>query len=245
MAYESLQAILEEAGMSHAQLAERPYGAINGTNKIFTVSHKPLTDRNYDDVVDENDVFVLVNGNPASVSGVDAINGVITLETAPPNGAEVLVDYRYSPIPLETVQQRRTEAQDYINSAMKPVDDCAPYDFSYSSQVNPANSTVRAMTRIYAAAMLLIRDYGFNQDSELTSKDGYKKLELVTGTKNEPGMLANFIKTGGVCGNSAYDTIDTVEASSDGDLFGKYDSGRSDYDLDEHSDRAFWRNDNG
>lgn len=243
-AYESLQAILEEAGMSHQQLAEKPYGSVDGTNRIFTTPHKPLSDRNYDDVVDINDVFVLVNGAPATVESIDAINGVITLVNAPAADVEVLVDYRYSPIPLSVADTRRREAQDYINQNMKRVDPCAPYTGAF----NPGNgqtlidNTIRTMVRLYAAGLLLVRDYGFNQDTELTSKDGYKKLEMVTGAstrgKFDPGMLDAFMAIGGVCGgdNEEISTggIGAFETSSDGSIFDAFDdTARPDSELNQ------------
>lgn len=249
MAYESLQAILEEAGLSHVQLSEVPHGVVDGTNKVFTISQKPLTDRNYDDVVDVTDVFVLVNGSPATVSAIDATNGVITLQAAPAANAEVLIDYRYSPIALTTVDQRRTEAQDFINSQMVTVDPCAPYTgvFNPTGGQTLIDNNIRQMVRIYAAAMLLIRDFGFNQDTELTSKDGYKKMELVTGAWNhgkfEPGMLDGFMKIGGVCGGDAADAttggLGGVLTDSSGDLFGVFDAStppRSEFDEDSCED---------
>lgn len=219
--YESLQAILEEAGMSHQQLAETPYGTADGTNKIFTVAHKPLSDSNYDDAVTPADVLVLVNGVPATVSSVVAATGVITLASAPAADATLLIDYRYSPTTLEAMEQRRVEAQQWVDDAMKQAGDCAPYtEADFTNNDHLPHPTIRALTRLYAAAQLLIRDYGFNQDTELTSKDGFKKLELINGTKTEDGMLARFIATGGVCGGTGpQGVLDDIAAASDGDLF--------------------------
>lgn len=218
--YESLQAILEEAGLSHQQLAEVPFGTADGANKQFTTAQKPLSDSNYDDVVDADDVLVLVNGNPAEVDTVDAPRGIITLKNAPAEDSEVLIDYRYSAIPVNTVKQRREEAQQWVNDMMKQAGDCAPYDYDFDDDTKQPHPTIRAIIRYYAAAQLLIRDYGYNQDTEDTSKDGFKKLELINGAKGEKGMLDQFIAAGGVCGGTGpQGAFDDIAARSDGDLF--------------------------
>jgi len=229
MAYESLQAILEEAGMSHQELSETPYGTADGSNKTFTTAHKPLSDQNYDDVVDKDDVLVLVNGSPVTVESVNAQTGSITLAEAPANGAEIIVEYRYSSIALRYVEQLRREAEDWVNKKMAPVDPCAPYTgvFNPGEGGTLISATVQAIVRIYAAAQLLIRDYGYNQDTELTSKDGYKKLALVVGDKDTTGLINDFIGAGGVCGGDDADFeaggVGNVVADSAGDLFGPFD----------------------
>lgn len=226
--YESLQAILQEAGMSHPVLAETPYGNADGSNKAFTTQHKPLSDSNHDDEVTADDVLVLVNGSPAEIDEIDAAHGVIELVSAPEDGAIVTIEYRYSAISLLEATRLREEAQQWLDDIMKRAGDCAPYTsydaLSQDSDKQP-HPTVRAITRMYAAALLLTRDYGFNQDTELTSKDGFKKLELINGTSKEEGMIARFIATGGACGTSGEGAdIDTdMGADSAGDLFGKFD----------------------
>jgi hypothetical protein len=230
-AYETLQGILEEAGLSHRVLGETPYGEIDGSNKLFTTHNKPLTDVNYDDSITIADVLVLVNGTPATVVNVDAQNGTIEIETAPEANDEVLVDYRYSPIALSFVSQLRDEVQDEINLAMKAVDPCAPYDYDVQNEEKLPNPTVRQLCRLLAAAYLLIRDYGFNQDTEGTSKDGFVKHKLVMGDgEKKPGMLAMFKKKGGVCGEDQDADVDSAslgafQTDSDGKLFGKFEEG--------------------
>ena len=217
MAYERIQSILEEAGMSNNQPQEVPSGAADGSNKAFTVAHTPLTDTNYDDVVDTNDVFVLVNGSAASVESVDAAHGVIELNTAPPDGAEVLITYRYSPVSLQFASNLLDEAAAWINKAMRNIDPCVPYDTGVDDP-SEIDATVRAITRIWCAAMLLTRDYGFNQDTEQTSKDGFQKLNVAK------SMLADFKAAGGVCGgDESGDTdesqLEAFQVQSDGDIF--------------------------
>lgn len=221
--YETLQSILQEAGMSHRVLAEVPYGVADGSNKAFTVSRKPLSDGNHDDKVDRDDVFVLVDGVPAEVDEVDEVNGVIELVSAPAENAKITVDYRYSSWTMAELAKLRAEAQQWLDDIMKQAGDCAPYT-SYDATSSEASAevhpTVRAITRMYAAALLLTRDYGYNQDTELTSKDGFKKLEMINGTKDEPGMIQKFIASGGACGNTGpVSADDGVQVASDGDLF--------------------------
>lgn len=225
--YESLQAILEEAGLSHAVLAEEPNGTVDGSNKAFTTDHKPLTDSNYDDVVDATDLRVYVDGVPVAVTSIDAAYGIITLAAAPTVDAEVRIDYRYSPIPSTMVAQRRNEAQNWLNGKMKGIDPASPYTGAFNDVDNPINDTVREICRSYAAAMLLIRDYGYNQDTEGTSKDGFYRLKLVTGDSRNPGLIGDFIASGGVggAGNNSIDEDDVVVESS-GDLFGDFDGGQ-------------------
>ena len=64
-----------------------------------------------------------------------------------------------------------------------------------------------------AAGMLLVRDYGFNEDIENTSKDGYKKLELAS------EKLNTLIAT--VCGAACSRSAQGFAARDDGDLFSK------------------------
>lgn len=237
MAYARIQSILEEAGMSHNQPQEVPSGTIDGSNKAFTVAHTPLTDSNYDDVVDTNDVFVLVNGNPANVSSVDTAHGIIELSAAPPEGAELLITYRYSPVSLQFATDLLAEAAAWINKAMRNIDPAVPYDTGIDDPAN-IDATVRSMTRIWCAAMLLTRDYGFNQDTEQTSKDGFQKLKVAQ------SMLADFKNAGGVeGGDDGGDTdeaqLEAFQVQSDKDTDG-HDLFPSTFRHDEHKfdDRA-------
>lgn len=208
--YTTLQDIYEEAGLATAANSETPNGVANGTNKIFTVHNKPIVDANFDDVVDKDDVQVYVNGSPVEVTAVNALFGNITLAVAPADGAEVTVDYRYSAVSMDYVNKLRDEAQATVDSRMKSIDSCVPY----GQDEKEVPHTVRNLTRQFAAAWLLIREYGFNQDIEGTSKDGYKRLETVE------AALEKYAAAGGDCGggSSAGDSS-AFQTASDGDLF--------------------------
>lgn len=217
--YETLQAILEEAGMSSPVLGEQADGLANGANTVFTAAHGPFSDSNYDDVVDATDVVAYVNGSPVAIASVNAVAHTVTLSASPANGSIVTLDYRYSPWPVATVTKLRDEAQSLIDERMSAVDP-TPY-------ADPVPATVRKMTRVYAAALMLTRDYGFNRDTEKTSKDGYMKLALVEGSGNpgspnyKPGWLDRYLEIGGQTGNVA-ETSD-AEIVSEPDVFARFD----------------------
>lgn len=219
--YITLQEALEEAGLHHVQLGDAALGVVDGSNKAFSLSHKPLADWNYDDEVTIDDIKVYVDGSPVAVSEVDARFGTFELTKAPSSDTAVTVDYVYSPVPLDYVKKLRAEATAWINKQMSRVDPCAPY--GRSNKVIPG--TVAELCRNYVAARLLIREYGYNQDIEGTSKDGYKRLEQVKAD------LMEYMKSGGECGDgSDGDTgifgAGGVSSSSDGDLFGRFDENR-------------------
>lgn len=218
-AYETKQAILEEAGLSHRTLGEKATGATDGSNKDFYVKHKPLSDANYDDNVDAQDVVAYVNGSAVAVSSIDVTSGKISLTSAPAASTAVTIDYTYCPVSDNYIENVREEAQDFVDDFMSDVD-TTPYD--------SPSATIRKVTRWYGAALMLIRDYGFNQDTELTSKDGYKKLKLAEDT-----LQAYYDKGGqsGASGNGA----DDVAVSTEDDLFGR------DSDLAVSKDDMFMR----
>jgi len=211
--YVTKQAILEEAGLSNPVLAELVSGAANGTNKVFTTTYKPLIDANYDDEVDPYDVTLYVNGVPVDVASVDATSGTITAITAPVSGDEVTADYRYTPVLDQYVQDVRDEAEDWINTEMDSVDPL-PY-----TKVPP---TIRKIARVYAAGMLLSKDYGYQRETDGTSKDGMARM------KQAEAWLAKYITIGGSTGLSNVSGTG-VEVSSDPDLFDHYDQERGRY----------------
>lgn len=206
--YETKQAILEEAGLSLIVLAEVLTGSVNGSNKAFTTDHGPITDSNDDDAIDNTDVTVYVNGVAVTVSAVNATTHTITLAAAPANGTTVTADYRYSNITDAYVTRIREEAEDWINSAMDAIDP-VPY--------STVPARVRQLTRQYAAANLLIREYGMNQNTDGTSKDGYNRLRLAQ------AALDKYIAIGGSTGLSDVSASE-VDVYSEPDIFSTYSS---------------------
>ncbi len=213
--YETIQSILDQAGMSQIVRGEILGGTIDGTNVTFTTAYKPLSDSNDDDVVDPTDVTAYVNGTTVNVRTIDPINGIITLVTAPAVSSIVTCDYRYSSVSWNFATKIREEAEQWINDEMKVVD-TIPY--------NPVPPTVRKLTRMYAAAQLLIKDYGFSHDTAGTSKDGTAIMALLEGSGEpnkggyKPGLLARYIAIGGASGLSDVAAAETTVVS-DGQLF--------------------------
>lgn len=191
--------ILQEAGLYHRQLLES--NDINSS--VISLGDYILADVNGDDTVDIKDVRVLVDNKPIKVIEVDTTNALITLENPVMTGQEVSVRFASSSVEPEHVEKIRTEALSEIISKI-------PCEAAWAEDYKP---TLRYIHRLMAAGMLLVRDYGFNEDIENTSKDGYKKLELA----NE--KLNTLIAT--VCGGACSKSAQGFAARDDGDLFSK------------------------
>lgn len=235
MSYVPKQAIYEEAGLYQRVTNDSLAGAANGSNTTFTTSQQPLIDTNYDDDVDTNDIIVFVNGTAVTAQGIDSDTGIVTLAAAPANAATVTASYRTSAITDDLVEQYRDEAQALIDEAMNSVDP-TPYD-DENLYPNGVPATVKKMARTYAAGLMLIRDYGFNRDTQGTSKDGAMKLAMVEGSGNpgattyKPGWLDKYISIGGATGNTA--ETDDAEVISEPNLFSQFDQTTQQYSADD------------
>lgn len=205
--YTNLQGIRKEAGLHHEQKYQALTGSANGSNTVFYAPRTYIVDRNGDDTTNSSDVVVYVNNVAVTVSAVDPVTGAITLQSAPANGATVKATYAYSVASDTEIEERRDEAQDWLNTKVK----------SYIDVDNLTDSTFpkifRAITRLYAAALLLIRDYGTSADTDLSSKDGYEKM------KTAKSMLEDYI-------NDIMDDADTstpvsTSIKTDGNLFNR------------------------
>jgi hypothetical protein len=202
--YTSTTDILKEAGFYHNQQGDKLVGATDGVNKTFFATYKNIQGG-------VGGVTVLVNDVKVDVANVGSLSGQITLAVAPPINAIVLADYYYSAVDTDFVTKIRAEAQAYIDSFMKGYDPCSPYSSGNVPEV------IQQVCRLYAAGLLLARDYGFNSDTELTSKDGYKKMAFAKETLND------FREAGGLCGGDSEDEVDggisSAAAGSEGDYF--------------------------
>lgn len=172
--YSSLQAIREDAGLQNLIKTETPSGAVDGTNKTFTVGRTYIVDRNYNDTIDvgvvNGDVIVYDDAVAVQVASVDSTTGVIVLTTAPANGSKMLASYAFSVLSDTRVAEYRLEAIDFVHGRLKGIvdfDEWEGADVPYR---------VKTATRLYAAGLILIQDQGLNTDVENTSKDGYKKI---------------------------------------------------------------------
>lgn len=191
--------ILQEAGLYHRQLLE--FNDVNSS--VISLGDYILADVNGDDTIDVKDVRVLVNNKLVKVTEVDTTNALITLEKPVVSGQEVSVRFASSSVEPECVEKVRTEALSEIISKI-------PCEAAWAEDYNP---TLRYIQRLMAAGMLLVRDYGFNEDIENTSKDGYKKLELASEKLNTLIIM--------VCGEACSRSAQGFAARDDGDLFSK------------------------
>ena len=169
--YSSYQDIREESGHQNLSMLETPSGLVNGSNTIFTVGRTYIVDRNFNDTVDvASDVVVYDDGVAVTISAVNVNTGVITLSSAPATNSEVLVSYAHSLLSDTAVGKYRDEAISFIQQRLDGV-----IDYSIWTDADiPA--VIKTITRLYAAGLILIRDYGLNADTDESSKDGYKKL---------------------------------------------------------------------
>lgn len=196
---QTIKDILQEAGLYHRQLLE--FNDVNSS--VISLGDYILADVNDDDTVDVKDVRVLVDNKPVKVTEVDTTNALVTLEKPVTAGQEVSVRFASSSVEPEYVEKVRAEALSEIVSKV-------PCEAAWAEEYKP---TLRYIQRLMAAGMLLVRDYGFNEDIENTSKDGYKKLELA----NE--KLSALIAA--VCGGAQARNAQGFAARDDGDLFEK------------------------
>jgi len=70
---------------------------INGTNRVFTVAHKPIVSGKFNTTPADNfaQVYVTINGNKIFPEYVNGSKGIVILEQAPVVGSEVLISYEY------------------------------------------------------------------------------------------------------------------------------------------------------
>jgi hypothetical protein len=179
MSYASVQAIRESAGLLSRSENETPNGTVDGSNKSFTVKRRPIVDSDYDDDVTVSDVQARVNGSSVVVSSVDATTGVFVLAAAPTAGQKVTVDYRFSPLTDDYVSGKQQEADSWVDMKIKPY---------VAIPLNPIPGILSTVAEMYAAGLILTKDWGNRNDTELTSKDGNQKL------KTARELLADYLQ---------------------------------------------------
>lgn len=193
--FESVQAILEEAGLIHRQ--QNINVEIQGSRIIL--NDGIIADSNYNDLVDFEDVTVFCGGEKMEVLNIDAENGVIELANNSKNGEIANVSYNYSNVRQALVEKIRSEVLAEIRKVLA------------ISTIEQNRDIVGYIVRIYAAGKLLVREYGFNQEMADTSKDGYRKIDLA---KAEIKALQET--------EEEKRTENEVWSTGDEDLFGKY-----------------------
>lgn len=225
--YISLQSIRNEAGMQNRTSGGNLSGPRNGSNKVFTTDFSPIVDSDFDDRVDPDDLIVYVNGEAVDIDEVDARQGVITLADAPPTDAQMSADYYHSNLLDGQLEELRREATDWLELRVKNY-----FDLTSIHQPKDIPGVWVTVMRLWCGAMVLIRDYGSSTDTDLTSKDGYKKLGVAK------SMLSDWI---GDKENDSKDNTGSQDAivDSDPDVFSRhYDENCDDERTD---DEHFWR----
>lgn len=209
--YATLQSILQESGFWHRVVDQELLGVTDWANRSFRLQNYPIVSANDSDQPTSLDLTVYVNGiavPPSEVEIISAERGEILLENAPGSGTSVTVNYYYSTIPMYSLNQIRDEVQSIIDAKMRYAGDLVPYQ-------SPTGQ-IKLITKLYCSALLLIREYGNHQDSEGTSRDGYKKLSLAK------EMLEDLASKGdSVMSNSISVSESAMDVSSK-DIFGEY-----------------------
>ena len=209
--YSSYQDIREESGHYHLVKFEELTGLVNGSNTIYYAKNTFIVDRNYNDVIDvgavDGDFIAYVNDVAVSVSAVNVETGAVTLAVAPAVSAVVLGSYAKSALSDAKVDKYRKEAIDWAQRKLKGILDYT----TWTDADVPA--TVKTFVRLYAGALILIRDYGLSADTEESSKDGYKKLA------SAKSILMDFINEIADATGSTSRVV--ASGRSDGNLFAR------------------------
>lgn len=211
MAYASVLAIRETAGLLSRVDNETPGGLINSSNREFVVKRKPIVDRDDDGEVTPKDVIAYVNDEVVTVSSVDADTGTITLASAPATGTRVRVYYSFSPLATDYVEGKAEEADSWVDMKVGHI---------IATPLSPVPAIIKTAAELYAAGLILMRDWGNRSDTELTAKDGGAKMDraakliqdYLDGLKNKKRLAAT----------SASDVVSTA---SDGDVFSREPEG--------------------
>ena len=206
--YSSLQDIREESGQQHLVRLENPSGLVNGSNTIFTVGRTYIVDRNYNDTIDvgvSGDVIVYDDNVAVSVASVDTTTGVITLTAAPVTASVIKISYAYSLLSDAAVTKYRNEAISWVQRKLSGI-----IDYTVWTDTTIPDE-IKTIVRNYAAAWILIKDQGFNTDTENSSKDGYKRLQM------SKSLLTEYLDE--VSSASGSSVRVTVSSRSDGNLF--------------------------
>lgn len=228
MSYASIQAIREGAGLLNRVNNETPTGATNGTNRDFVVGRRPIVDGNYDDVVGTEDVQAFVNDEPVVVSNVDAASGKITLAVAPAADDSVTVDYQFSPITDEYTETKQVEADSWVNMKIQ--------GYIAVPLKDPVPGIITSAAEMYAAGLILTRDWGSRVDSELTSKDGFNKIKQARALLDDyiQGLKDAKMRSGNFTGDNS------VSTASDHDVFSRHEHELGHNGFGDHTDDEFF-----
>lgn len=215
--YLTLKDIRVEAGMQNTVHDQDVSGDVNGVNTDFYTNSTPVVDRNGDGVVTIADVTAFVDGSAVTISSIDAVTGLVRLAVAPATGKTVTLDYVWSPCDDDLLTNLREEAIGWLNRRVgRYIDLTTITDSNFPPEW-------RAICRLWAGAMIIIRDYGSGSDTDGSSKDGYKKLSAAKSLLQE--WIDDYAGTDGEVAAKATQSANVV---SDGNIFRRHT------DLDEH-----------
>lgn len=177
--FETITNIRRDAGLHRAVEAmtggsrANIVGNIDGVNKRFIIPDVPIVDMNNDDIVDINDMRAWVNGEEVEVEEVDEHKGVVTLVNAPKSNSELIIRYVTSQAPDDYIRDMREKVERWLVDCIKHV-----YDIDAVTARGVFPNEWANIVRLRTAGYIQIQDWGTNTDTDGTSKDGYKKLEM-------------------------------------------------------------------
>lgn len=206
MSYATTQAIRETAGLQSRVDNETPQGPVDGSNRVFAVARTPIVDTDYDEEVTTEDVAATVNGVRVPVSAVNPDTGEITLATAPTIGARVRVFYQQSSLTNEYVSGKQEAADSWVDMKI------APY---VKLPLSPVPDVIVTAAELYAAGMILYKDYGNRASTDYSTKDGQLKI------KEARALLDEYIASQNVQRQNTSSTANAIAATSDPDVFSR------------------------
>lgn len=225
MAYATIQAIREAAGLQSRIENETPAGPVDGTNRVFVVKRKPIADATYDEVVNAEDVRATVNGAPAPIDSIDPDAGTITLKTAPTAGQKVLVFYHFSSITTQYVEGKQEEADSWVDMKLSAV--------NIETPLLPAPAVISTAAELYAAGIILYKDWGNRSNTEYTTKDG--ELKIAQARK----LIDEYLASQKSQRQNQSSASQSVSGVSDGDVFSRTPDNGSIID-ETTNDNYFW-----
>jgi len=159
--YVTNQEVREQAGFQYKQRSES-LGDGDGVNKIFSSENNPIVDRNYSgSPVSVADVIVYVNGTAVTVSAIDADTGKLTLALAPADGTSITVDYDWSNIEFDVIENYVDEAHALVLASIQR---------AYSLPLSETPDLLILIEKKLAAGLLLDKEYSVGGDETEDSR---------------------------------------------------------------------------
>lgn len=207
MAYATTQAIREAAGLQSRVENETPAGPVDGTNRAFATKRKPIVDSTYDEVVNAEDIVVTVNGEAVQLTHIDPASGTFSTALPPPAGAAIRVMYCHSSLSQGYVDGKQEEADSWVDMKLSSCGVAVP--------LSPTPAIISTAAELYAAGIILYKDWGNRSNTEYTSKDGEMKISQARKLIEEYcASLANQRR-------ATSDTAQSVSSVSDGNVFAR------------------------